>query len=157
MDKRLGNTFGLRHGWCSRANPSPEYRAWSAIKSRCFNPKVKVYPHYGGRGITMCDRWKNSFENFIADVGARPSAKHSIERKDNDGNYEPGNVEWALFRKQQNNRRNTIKVTVEGVLLPLSVACEKLGVDRNTVWMRIDRGWTPERAITTPARSYRRD
>lgn len=126
------------------------------MKTRCLNPNSQNFKDYGGRGIEVCDRWL-SFENFIADVGRRPSPQHSLDRYPNkNGNYEPGNVRWALPREQQNNRRNTIEVTVEGVRVPLSEACEKLGINSNTVWMRIDRGWSPERAIAVPARSYRR-
>jgi hypothetical protein len=153
--KNVGNNFGFRHGWCSRANPSPEYRAWSAIKSRCLNPKVKCFERYGGRGIRICDRWRYSFANFMADVGPRPSPQHTIERTDNDGHYEPGNVIWALRIDQQNNRRNTIFVSLRGERIPLAEACRILNLDHNAVWMRIDRGMSPEAAIAVPLRKYR--
>lgn len=95
-----------RHGHAAR-NPlarSPEYRAWDAMKSRCYNPKARGYAGYGGRGIAVCDRWRYSFENFLADMGERPSPEHSLDRIDNDGNYEPGNVRWATRSEQQRNR-----------------------------------------------------
>lgn len=75
------------------------------MKVRCFNVRSKPYPNYGGRGITMCDHWRDSFAAFLADVGRRPSAAHSIDRIDNDGHYEPGNVRWATRDTQQQNRR----------------------------------------------------
>lgn len=83
---------------------TPEYRAWDAMKQRCTNPKANGYDGYGGRGITVCDRWRYSFENFYADMGDRPSRDHSLDRIDNEGNYEPGNCRWATHSEQMKNR-----------------------------------------------------
>lgn len=82
-----------------------EYKVWISMKQRCTNPKVKNFNNYGGRGIAVCDRWINSFEAFLADVGPRPSSKHWIERVNNDGNYEPANCTWATAAEQLKNRR----------------------------------------------------
>jgi hypothetical protein len=79
-----------------------EYRIWNGMKSRCLNPNRKDYPRYGGRGVTVCERWLR-FENFYADMGPRPSPKHSIDRIDNDGNYEPGNCKWATLAEQRSH------------------------------------------------------
>lgn len=103
--------FQATHGNSTKivARCTPSYKAWQSIKQRCLNPKTKGFESYGGRGIMICDRWLESFENFLADVGERPSLLHSIDRfPNNDGNYEPGNVRWATRAEQQRNRRNTV-------------------------------------------------
>lgn len=88
-----------------------EYRIWQGMKWRCLNPNYKPYPNYGGRGITVCDRWRDSFEAFLADMGPRPSKKHTLDRLDNDGNYEPGNVAWRTYAEQSQNRRPQLRET----------------------------------------------
>ncbi len=108
---RTGNTTSC--GLCLRAertrthglSETRVYKTWTAMKDRCSNPKNKAYANYGGRGIAVCDRWMNSFESFYADVGDRPSDQHSIDRINNDGNYEPSNCRWATKSQQQSNQR----------------------------------------------------
>jgi hypothetical protein len=83
-----------------------EYECWVSMRSRCRSPKNKNYKHYGGRGIRVCERWEESFENFIADMGPRPQGRYSIERIDNDGNYEPSNCKWIPLSEQSKNRNS---------------------------------------------------
>ena len=148
----------VKHGFSGRRHTTPEYRAWSAMKTRCYNRRARSYTDYGARGIAVCDRWRRSFENFLRDVGRRPSAEHSLERINNAGNYEPSNVRWATATDQQNNRRTTIFVNLRGRRVPLKKACRVLGIDHRmtVIYNRIKRGWTPERAVKTPIRERRR-
>jgi hypothetical protein len=125
--------------------------AWRAMHNRCSNPNVDSYPAYGGRGITVCDRWQ-SFEAFLADMGRRPGAGLSLERKDNDGRYEPGNCRWATADEQRNNRRCTIFVEFRGERLALGDVAKRAGVARKTLYNRhVLCGWDIERAVAAPA------
>lgn len=90
-----------------RMKGTPEYKAWQGIKDRCLNPRSKLFPDYGGRGITVCERWRSSFAAFLSDMGPRTSPEHSIDRKDNSGHYGPGNCRWATYEEQNRNRRRS--------------------------------------------------
>jgi hypothetical protein len=115
---------------------------------RCSNPKATRYERYGGRGIKVCDRWVESFDAFLADVGPRPSAWHSIDRyPDNDGNYEPGNVRWATAAEQQQNQSANRMVRVGGFDLCIAEAARLLGINVATVRTRIHSGQSPEEAL----------
>jgi hypothetical protein len=96
------------HGQAKRNNRTSEHGIWSGMKSRCYDSNSTSYPYYGARGITVCDRWINSFENFYEDMGPKPGPEYSIDRIDVNGNYEPGNVRWATPQQQAMNRRNTV-------------------------------------------------
>jgi hypothetical protein len=103
----LAHVRFFRHGHSSRISCTPEYRSWAALRARCKYLKVNSYDRYGGRGITVCKPWEK-FENFLADMGPKPSPKHSIDRfPDNDGNYEPDNCRWATGGEQRRNQRRT--------------------------------------------------
>lgn len=140
----------LKHGHARRIGNTPEYKVWSAMRSRCNNPRHASWKHYGGRGITVCERW-SLFSNFIEDMGMRPSKKHSIDRIDNNGNYEPSNCRWATWKEQGRNRRDNKVITYRGENRPLSEWVEILGVDAKIVDSRINRlGWSTEEAFETP-------
>lgn len=118
-----GKQFNLTHGM----EGAPEYRAWDSMLSRCNNPKTKPYPKYGGRGIKVCDSWRK-FENFIADMGLRPGKGLSLERIDNDGDYEPSNCRWATREEQSNNRSISQRVMYKGELVTLTQASLLTGI-----------------------------
>lgn len=143
------------HGEATRAARCPEHRVWTGMIQRCENPNVNRYHLYGGRGIKVCERWRDSFENFLADMGRRPSADYSIDRIDSNKDYEPGNCEWSNQTDQQNNRRNNHVVSYRGIEMTLSEAVRAAGsiVGRSTCLFRINNGWSIERAVETPTRA----
>lgn len=124
------------HGHTRGVSITPTYRAWVNMRNRCENPKSTQFAHYGGRGIKVCDRW-HSYENFLTDVGERPSAKHSLDRYPNvDGDYEPGNTRWATQTEQCRNRRNTRAVIRDDGIRFSSIpeAAEAIGGNHRGVW-----------------------
>lgn len=127
----------------------PLYVVWLGMKQRCYNPRSKVYQHYGARGIRMCDRWLESVENFYADMGERPTPNHTVERLNNDGNYEPANCVWATRSEQNENTRQTRLLTFDGRTQSLGKWARELGVSRRLIRDRLDRlGWPVERALS---------
>jgi hypothetical protein len=143
----------LKHGQSRRkVKKSLEYRAWTAMKTRCENQRVKEYARYGGRGITVCDRWK-IFENFFADMGVKPSSKHSLDRIDNNLGYEPSNCRWATIAEQTRNRgglRTNRLVTVHGKTMCVADAAMLFCLPINTIHNRLNRGLSDEEACLTP-------
>lgn len=129
---------------------SLEYQNWCAIKSRCDNPDNQDYALYGGRGITVCDRWANSFENFLEDMGQRPFKSATVDRKDPSGNYTPDNCKWATQKQQCRNKRNNRLLTANGETLPICEWAERSGVSQGTIWSRLSLGWSEEEAATLP-------
>lgn len=129
----------------------PEYKVWVAMKGRCLNPRNPSYKNYGGRGIAVCENWKNSFSQFYEDMGPRPSKNMTLERIDNDGNYCPENCEWATRSSQNRNHRRNRKIQIDGETLCLTDWAEKYGICSKLVSQRISRGWDEISAIQTPA------
>lgn len=124
-----------------------EYEAWRSMRQRISNSKRKGYDNYGGRGIKICDRWLESFENFYEDMGPKPSKSHSVEREDVNGNYEPSNCKWATWKEQANNKRDTSFLTVGPFRMRVNEWSEVMNVEYNTILTRLRRGWTPHRAV----------
>jgi hypothetical protein len=133
---------------------TPEYHAWQALRQRCEIPNHQEFKSYGGRGITVCNRWQ-SFENFIADMGLRPTSKHSIERKDNDRGYEPDNCVWATFKEQSDNKQQSRRLTFEGRTQSLTRWAEEKGMKPCTLNSRLLDGWTLHDALNTPVQRRR--
>lgn len=119
---------------------SPEWRAWNRIKQRCLNPTDKAFKDYGARGITVFTPWIKSFESFYAEVGQRPSASHSIDRINNDGNYEPGNCRWATHAEQQRNKRDNVRIHFNGETKTVVEWAEITGISADTIYQRVGRG-----------------
>lgn len=119
---------------------TPEYHAWRGIKQRCNYKNSNSYINYGGRGIKVCDRWENSFENFLADMGNRPSQKHSIDRIDNDGNYEPSNCRWATRTEQNRNTRQNRLLTFQGKTQCVSEWADELEIPAMAIRNRLHSG-----------------
>lgn len=138
----------FKHGLADTA----VHRVWIGMRSRCNNPKGREYANYGGRGIKVCERW-DSFENFVADMGVRPEG-YSIDRINNDGDYEPSNCRWATTTQQLNNRRVNRVLELNGERRTIGEWSVKLGIGWSTIRNRVDRyGWTIEKALTTPVKS----
>lgn len=126
-------------------------RRWLGMIGRCEDPKNKAFHLYGGRGIAVCERWRSSFANFLADVGTPPTPQHTIDRIDNDGNYEPDNVRWATMAEQNRNRRSNRLLTFCGDTMCIVEWGERLGLSGRSIRRRLGRGWSVERALGTPA------
>jgi hypothetical protein len=141
----------IRHGHARThsAKPTPEYKTWSSIIGRCTNPIDANYARYGGRGITVCRRWRR-FENFLADMGMRPHAGLSIDRRDNNKGYWKSNCRWATRKEQQRNKRSNHLLTVDGETAPLVVWADRYGLKKQTLRMRLTKGWSADRAVKEP-------
>lgn len=143
-------THGLKH--------TTEYRIWDNLKTRCLNQNNVAYPRYGGRGIHVCDAWRYSFRTFLDDMGHRPSTAHTLERRDNDGHYEPGNCVWATRSEQARNRRSSRFLEFRGERLTVAAWADRVGLVQAVLLDRLKDGWSIERTLTTPlmmCRSHR--
>lgn len=128
------------HGQGGVATKTAEYRIWANMVNRCTNPNNPAFKDYGGRGIMVCKRWRK-FENFYADMGRRPSASLSVDRKKNGEGYSKGNCRWATRKEQTRNARSNRIVEFNGIKMPLAQAAELAGAKYRTAWWRLDQGW----------------
>lgn len=149
-ERRIGNQHGRTHN----LSHLPEYQSWLRAKSRCNNPKNPSYARYGERGIRVCERWLESFENFYEDVGPKPSDIHSIDRIDSNGNYEPGNVRWATPTEQSRNLSSNRRITHQGMTLCITEWAEFAGIPSSAMYGRVNSGWSMEKAISAPLRDW---
>lgn len=132
----------IKHGFASRGKILPEYRIWLQMKERTINPNNPAFHNYGGRGIRVSERWLHSFQNFYEDIGPRPSTAHSIDRIDNNGNYEKSNCRWATKVDQMNNYRCNVILEHEGKTQTLPMWARETGIGVNTLSARYRRGWS---------------
>lgn len=147
-------TYTGTHGHRRGRRQTRTYNAWMAMRARCENPSTDRYDRYGGRGIRVCPQW-SKFENFLADMGPAPSSEHSIDRKDTEGHYEPGNCRWATEEEQANNRSTNRVVEFNGERLTVAQWARKLGMDYGKLQHRLDLGWSLDRALDPRAKSKR--
>lgn len=158
------NRGNVRSGGCFKEEQhethgmagTPEHYTWANMIQRCTNPNTPMFKYYGGRGITVTSPWLNSFEAFYADMGPRPSDQHSIERREVNGNYEPGNCYWATPDVQANNKTNNIKHLHNGEELTSPQLSRRYGADEPTVRQRIKRGLSVDEALN-PQRTNGRE
>lgn len=122
---------------------------WKSMIQRCHNPRNPCFHRYGGRGILVCDRWRQSFAAFVQDIGPRPDGA-TLDRIDNDRGYEPGNVRWATRREQSENRFDTRLITHEGRTQTITAWAREVGLSAPTLWSRINAGWPVREALTDP-------
>lgn len=143
---RIANTL---HGETLNGKPTTEYTAWQAMNNRCRNPNNPRFNDYGGRGITICDQWRE-FSNFLADMGPKPTPKHQLDRIRNEEGYGPDNCRWATPAEQMVNRRNTRFVETDNGPVPLANLAKQSGIPANTLRARILKGWDLSRALSQP-------
>lgn len=137
---------GVRHGMSVKGSVSPTYKSFQSMIQRCNNPNSTQYSRYGGRGIAICERWR-TFTNFLADMGERPKGR-TLERIDNDGNYEPGNCRWATLMEQNCNKRTNHNLTLNGQTMCVAEWARHLGISPTTLYSRMHKGWSAERVLT---------
>ncbi len=142
----------VSHGYARVNKATPEYKTWLGIKSRCTNPKNKSFARYGGRGITLSAEWAASFEQFLADMGPKPTSRHSIERADLNGPYCKENCHWATLIEQANNRSNNVPITWQGETLNMAQWAQLAGMNHQLLWARMSAGWDFETALVTPTK-----
>lgn len=131
----------------------PEYWVWCSMRRRCYSPKSGDYYLYGARGVQVCDRWRESFANFMLDMGPRPTSGHTIERKDGAGHYCPENCRWATRAEQCQNTRTCRWITHNGITLNISQWANRLGIPSGVLRSRLHRGWSESSALTEPVLS----
>ena len=132
---------------------TPEWNTWCSMKARCSNPNDPYYHCYGGRGITVCKEWQNSFSAFYKDMGPRPTGK-TLDRKDSDKGYNISNCKWSTPKEQARNRTNSRSLTYKGKTQCVSAWEEQLKISHTTILYRLKAGWSIDKTLSTPARKY---
>lgn len=150
-ESELRGKWLIKHGHAITGKMTTEYRVWRSMRNRCQNPANQKFKDYGGRGVSVCERW-HDFRNFLADMGKRPEGTE-IDRIDNNGNYEPGNCRWTTKSSNNRNRRNNLIIEFMGEKKCLAEWAEILGISWHTLFHRMKAGWTIEKTFTTPVKN----
>jgi hypothetical protein len=146
LQKEINVARSTKHG----GSYTSEYTSWALMKARCYSKTCPSYSDYGGRGIKVCERWLK-FENFLEDIGNKPSSEYSIDRIDVNGDYTPENCRWATVKEQSLNKRSSRLLTIDGVTKNLYTWCREYGISPATFYSRLKRGYSDEiLALTTP-------
>lgn len=146
--KKTNKTHGL--------TKSPTYKSWIALRKRCTDIKNNYFKDYGGRGIYVCERWFNSFENFLEDIGHKPSKEYTLDRINNDGPYSPENCRWATLTEQGRNKSTNRLITLYGHTKCVASWAEIFNLKKQLIYTRLNSGWTPEMALFKP-KEYRKE
>lgn len=160
-DARRGKSCGCKNPTRIKSthgmSKSREHLIWRGMHGRCSCKTSGAYQYYGERGVVVCERWtgEDGFVNFLSDMGRCPSQRHSIDRIDVNGNYEPGNCRWATNSEQAANKRDTVLLTANGETLCLTEWARRLGCRQSTIYGRIERGWGVEDAVTRPPKQFK--
>ena len=152
-DGRTTSCGCLRRDQKKSGTGHPLYHCWQSMKKRCSNPGNQYFSRYGGRGITVCQRWQDSFEAFLEDMGEKPGPEYSLDRIDNDGNYEPGNCRWATWSAQANNKSTNRVIEAEGMSLTVAQWARRQGVSPHLIHTRLYEGWPEVEAVLLPKNS----
>lgn len=147
LRREVATARHMTHGHARRGAAAPEHLVWMNMIRRCEDTTTASFASHGARGITVCAEWRHDFAAFLAHIGPRPSPKHSVDRIDVNGNYEPGNVRWADAKTQSRNRRCVARITAFGETLTAPEWSERTGIDARTIAERYRKGMSPERAL----------
>ncbi len=149
----MAGTHTLKHGGAINGTHTRTYKSWVHMKDRCLNPRNKSYKDYGGRGISICGRWLNNFPAFMEDMGEKPAGL-MLERKNNNGNYEPSNCRWATRKEQNSNKRVSLLIKYRGETKTATQWERDLGLPKNRIVARMKRGMSGQGAIEKPLRQW---
>lgn len=152
----MATRFRVCHGESKKGKWTTEYRAWVNMITRCCNPNSTRFEDWGGRGISVCEKWRISYPAFLGDVGRKPTPGHSLDRHPNaSGDYEPGNVRWATPEEQSRNQRKCRRISAFGKTLTVAEWADAQRLDYGALLWRLDAGWPTEKALTSPSRGKR--
>lgn len=150
LKRDMAGTQNLTHGETNQRTTTPEFRAWCNIRRRCYDRKTPSFKDYGGRGIVVCERWRTSYDAFLADMGRKPSPSHTLDRIDNNGPYSPENCRWTTRVIQANNTRRNRLLAHNGQVHSVKDWSQLTGLSLSCIWTRLANGWSIHDTLTRP-------